>query len=291
MPDRLTDLTLNRVAFVGRGDNPEADIVLWKAADRPKTQIVKEAMPKRDPRFTQRRVDRLRTAWESIGAVIEEAGRKEDTVADDTAKHYTLPDDASDELRTYVESLQADAAAARAELGKAVKSEDKPDDDEVTKALADVPVAVRDLVAKQAADIEAATKAATEATAKVEKMQTDAEVAEAIAKAKDWRYLRLDADKVGPELQKLRKADPKLAEEIEQALDSANGTSSEAFKEIGKGSGSIDATDAESEFSRMVEEARKADNDLTKEQAFAKVASTPEGQKAYAQIEEERKEG
>lgn len=289
MPDRLTDLTINRVAFVPAGDNPDADIVLWKSKREPITTTDGKSTAKWDPRFTRRRATRLRDGLTAIEAVIEEAGRKEDVVADDTTKQFVLPDDAPEELRKHVEGLQARAEEAESKLEAATKTADKPEDD-VTKALDEVPEAVRELVTKLQGEVAKTASESAQAKAEVEKMKTDAEVAQAIAKAESWRYLRVKPAEFGPELQKLRRDNPELATAIEQTLDSANGTSSEAFREIGKGNGA-DATDAETEFERLVTAEREAHSDLTKEQAFAKVAATPEGMKAYSRIEQDREEG
>jgi hypothetical protein len=297
MPERITSLHVNRVAFVPAGDNPEAEIVLWKGKPGSMTYsssanavASKDAAPKRDPRLTRGRVDRLRQAWESLGAVIGEASREEDTVTDTAAKQYELPSDAPEELRAYVEGLQAEAATAKAELEKVQEQEEAPDADaEIAKALAEVPEAVRELIAKAKDDAEAAQAEAAAATEQIAKMQEASETAEAIAKASEWRFLRLDAAAMGKMLRALRKADPDLAEQVETALGAANAVASESLVEIGKGGGSDAPTEAEAKLRALADEIAKRDG-ITQGEAFVKALSTDEGKALHREAEKEASE-
>lgn len=96
---------------------------------------------------------------------------------------------------------------------------------------------------------------ADEAVALLQKERDERADADAIAKAKNWNNLPLDAEKVGPALRRLTQIDEDLAKSIEGLLEAVNtqAKTSNLFAEIGK---SADAsTDA---FDRMTALAKAA---------------------------------
>lgn len=290
MSERITGLHLNRVAFVGAGDNPEAHVVLWKAKPEDKGPARKGAVPKRDARLTSRRVSQLKEAWDALGAVIGEASREEDTVPEEKVQKFELPEDASDELRAYVEGLETRATSAETEL-KAKAEADKdvePDPDaEIAKALAEVPQVVRDALAKAQADADASRTESAEVKAEIDALTEKTENAEEIAKAAERKYLRADADKIGPMMRRLRKVDPELADEVDVALNAANAIASESLTEIGKGAGSEAPTEAFTRLKALAVEKAKAEG-ISEAEAFTKVLSTDEGKELHRAAEKEK---
>lgn len=96
---------------------------------------------------------------------------------------------------------------------------------------------------------------ADEAVALLQKERDDRADADAIAKAKNWNNLPLEAEKVGPALRRLSQIDEELAKSIEGILEAVNvqAKTSNLFAEIGK---SVDAsTDA---YDRMTALAKAA---------------------------------
>lgn len=101
---------------------------------------------------------------------------------------------------------------------------------------------------KKSAELEAVEKAvafekarADEAVALLQKERDARADADAIAKAKNWNNLPLDADKVGPALRRLSQIDEELTKGIEAILEAVNvqAKTSNLFAEIGK---SVDAS-------------------------------------------------
>src|SRR4051812_24089768 len=331
MPDRLTQLqglVVNRVALVGAGDNPAADMVLWKVADYAKAKYSAEdrqamadkgqamkdgSYPIMDAQDMASAVGLVGRGKASTGSVrnhiiarakslgltsklpsewigkeapllerMEQARagsgpapadrRKEDHVAEDTAE-YQLPDETPDELKKYVESLEAQRDAATSELEK-VKAEKaapiEPDPQEkLEKALQGADPVIQEALRKAQADAEDVAKAAEEANAKIDKMLLDQANAAAIAKAQEWRHLPVKPSEFGPKLAKLRTDDPELAAAVEQMLGQANAVTSE-FGEIGKTQAEMDAETTVRKMETDYAEAHK----VTPQQAAAQLAQT-----------------
>lgn len=296
MPDRLTQLAnvgINRVALVPKGDNPEAHLTLWKSAtpshadvskrpiELPEGRMDKDDVTK-EPRLTAPRRTALETARDAINSVL---GRKEEEAVTETEKSYTLPDNADDELRAYVEKLTAERDAA---VAKAAETPEKPEEPEtaedLAKAMEKADPAIREALEKAQADVKAAGDKAAEAMAKADKLQNDALHAEAMQKAASLTHLG-KADEVASTIEKLRKADPELAAEVEQRLDRAEALASEAFIEIGKDGGE-DSTDAQAKLDALVK--ARADADGTSGAvALTKVMDTPEGKELHKEINKE----
>ena len=114
-------------------------------------------------------------------------------------------------------------------------------------------------VVKMLEDFEKATlveKArADEAVALLQKERDERADADAVAKAKNWSNLPLEAEKVGPALRRLSQIDEELTKSIEGILEAVNAQAktSNLFAEIGK---AVDAsTDA---YDRMTALAKAA---------------------------------
>jgi hypothetical protein len=155
------------------------------------------------------------------------------------------------------EDKDAKIAELEAELEKAKKMpafmSDKQMDGE-----SDADYAKRMKEMKMAKSLDDVTKAAVEKAVAVEKARADEALAtlakerderadaDAVAKAKNWNNLPLEAEKVGPALRRLSQIDEDLAKSIEGILEAVNtqAKTSNLFAEIGKAAdASTDAYD------------------------------------------------
>ncbi len=132
----------------------------------------------------------------------------------------------------------------------------------------------------KSAELEAVEKAvavekarADEAIALLQKERDERADSDAIAKAKNWNNLPLDAEKVGPALRRLSQIDEELTKGIESILDAVNtqAKTSNLFAEIGK---SVDssATDAYDRLTALAKAAVESGVAPTMETAMADVA-------------------
>jgi hypothetical protein len=119
----------------------------------------------------------------------------------------------------------------------------KMEDEEEEKAMAKKPMMKSLESVEKAFTVEKAR--ADEAVALLQKERDERADADAIAKAKNWNNLPLEAEKVGPALRRLALIDEDLTKSIEGILEAVNAQAktSNLFAEIGK---SVDssATDA-----------------------------------------------
>jgi len=122
-------------------------------------------------------------------------------------------------------------------------------------------------------------KARAEVAESVLKAERDARANEvAVAKAKEWTHLAIDAEKVGPALASLAEVNADLAKALEDVLTSVNAQAESAniFAEIGK-SASPTSGDAYTQLTSMAKSAVDTNKGITFEQAFAgAVSSNPD---------------
>jgi hypothetical protein len=168
------------------------------------------------------------------------------------------------------------------ELGKKVKEMDKMMA-EMKKKPAEKSVEIdTDALVKEAPEplrkmLEDLEKSASDAKARAEvaesvlKAERDARANEvAVAKAKEWTHLAIDAEKVGPALASLAEINSDLAKALEDVLVSVNAQAESAniFAEIGK-SASPTSGDAYTQLTSMAKAAVESTKGITFEQAFA----------------------
>jgi len=168
------------------------------------------------------------------------------------------------------------------ELSKKVKEMDKMMA-EMKKKPAEKSVEIdTDALVKEAPEplrkmLEDLEKSASDAKARAEvaesvlKAERDARANEvAVAKAKEWTHLAIDAEKVGPALASLAEVNADLAKALEDVLTSVNAQAESAniFAEIGK-SASPTTGDAYTQLTSMAKAAVESTKGITFEQAFA----------------------
>lgn len=196
---------------------------------------------------------------EEIEAVIESLTEttnttKEDSVSDETT---VVTEDAvvaeapvAEATETESPAVDKDARIAEleAELEKAMKKkpmkmEDKMEDESDEDYMARIRSMKKEAPEAVVKALESLEKAASDAKAEAEeakatllKERDERADADAVAKAKGWANLPLDATKVGPALRRLSVIDEELAKSIEGILSSVNeqAKTSNLFAEIGK---------------------------------------------------------
>lgn len=304
MPSRLTELkelVINRVAFVPAGDNPKADVMIWKSHDEnapPKEGDLKTTKAKT---VTPSRLRRLQEQHASLGDLLDELGGSEGgTVNDDTAKMKDdLPDDLPDEVTAYLKALEdeRDEATKAAEeteervtaleAAAKAKADDADERTPLEKALAKSDL---DPDTRQALELaKAADERATAAEERIEKAEIEKATEVAKVTVAGWKNLAMSPDDFGPELAKLRKDSPETATAIEDVLKRVNAQMTEFGKTIGADGG--EASDADEKLQGIADALAKADPKLSPEQAMAKAVRTTEGRELYKQHVDEIKEG
>lgn len=226
-----------------------------------------------------------------IDSLTETTITKEDSVSDEStvvtedAVVAEAPVAEATETESPAEDKDAKIAELEAELEKAKKMpafmSDKKMDGET-----DAEYAKRMKEMKMEKSFDDVTKAAVEKAVAVEKARADEALAllakerderadaDAIAKAKNWNNLPLEAEKVGPALRRLSVIDEDLAKSIEGILEAVNtqAKTSNLFAEIGKAADS--STDAYDRMTALAKAAVESGVAPTMEQALADVALT-----------------
>ena len=173
------------------------------------------------------------------------------------------------------------------ELAMANKKIKKSEDDEVVVDTASLVKEAPEPLRKMLEDLEKSAQEATARANAAEEILKAERVArsnsEAIEKAKAWKFLGLDAEKVGPALRQLAEINEELAKSVEEALNSVNAQAESAniFAEIGK-SANPTTGDAYTQLTSLAKSLTEAKKGMTFEQAFAdSVKSNPDLYQQY----------
>ena len=215
-----------------------------------------------------------------VARILDSSLSKEDSVEKNAQERLEAAEEAlrkADEGDAEVVAEAAEEAAEEAvesteaaeEAAEEAPAADETEED-VVKAMPE-PVRVMFEAMKKQADEAVAKAAELEAVIKAER---DARADEAaIAKAKGWTHLSLDAETVGKALRRLNDTDETLAKSIEAVLDSVNAQAESAniFAEIGKSASGN--SDAYSQMTSLAKAAVDSGEATTFEQAFADVVA------------------
>lgn len=198
----------------------------------------------------------------------------------DKAMHEDKKKMSYDEMMNKIKTLEDELAMANKKLKKS-------EDEEVVVDTAALVKEAPEPLRKMLEDLE---KSAQEATARANTAEEILKAervaradAESIEKAKAWKFLGLDAEKVGPALRQLAEINEELAKSVEDALNSVNAQAESAniFAEIGK-SATPATGDAYEKLTSLAKSATEEKNGLTFEQAFASaVKSNPDLYQQY----------
>jgi len=197
------------------------------------------------------------------------------------------------DMEEKIKQLTEELEKTKAELEKTKEKMKKKEEDEVEKndsvdsLIKSAPEPLRKMLASLEQEKADALAKAAEAEEVLKSERTVRANAESIEKAKAWKFLSLDAEKVGPALRQLAEVDAELAKSVEEALSSVNAQAESAniFAEIGK-SANPTTGNAYEQLTSMAKSATETNNNLTFEQAFANaVNSNPD---LYAQYLSEK---
>lgn len=215
---------------------------------------------------------------------------KEDSVSDETKNTEdavvteATAEAVVDSTTESLEKANARIAELEAELEKAkkkpMKMEDKMEDESDEDYMARLRSMKKEAPAEVVKAIESLEKSVTDANARAEmaeatlkKERDERADVDAIAKAKNWANLPIDAEKVGPALRRLSVIDEELAKSLEGILSAVNEQAKTAnlFSEIGKAVDST-ATDAYARLTALAKSAVDSGVAGSFEQAMADVA-------------------
>jgi len=204
----------------------------------------------------------------------------EDAVVAEAKAEAPATESPAEDKDARITELEAELVKAKG-MNPFMQGDDESDEEykKRLKKMEDEAKAMKKPMAKSA-ELEAVEKAvavekarADEAIALLQKERDERADADAIAKAKNWNNLPLDAEKVGPALRRLSQIDEELTKGIESILDAVNtqAKTSNLFAEIGK---SVDssATDAYDRLTALAKAAVESGVAPTMEIAMADVA-------------------
>lgn len=181
-----------------------------------------------------------------------------------------------DDMKKKIAELEDELDKAKKKLAK-TKDEEEMKKEDITSLIKEAPEPIRQMLET----MEKSAKEAQTRVAEIEEVLKSERVAraneEAVEKAKAWKFLGLDAEKVGPALRQLAEVNADLAKSVEEALSSVNAQAESAniFAEIGKSANPAtgSAYDQLTSLAKSVTETKK----VTFEQAFSEaVLSNPD---------------
>ena len=224
---------------------------------------------------------------------LNQRGTEEEPMAqDETQKAMKMPEEdkekmmkpedekmSYDDMKKKIKDLEEELDKAMKKLSKMTDKEDEmKKEEDISSLIKQAPEAVRVM-------LETMEKSANESKARVAEIEAvlkSERVArangDAVEKAKAWKFLGLDAEKVGPALRELAEINEDLAKSVEEALSSVNAQAESAniFAEIGK-SANPTTGNAYEQLTSMAKAVTEGKSGLTFEQAFSNaVISNPD---------------
>lgn len=304
----LTDMDINFVSLCGAGRHPLANVAIFKAEPPEGDHLA--TFTKSSPTSSEVHSDKpigsdegkpcekcgkpkgkckcigksdesasTRLHTHTVSSDITPSFRKGDHTMPDT---FELPEGTNPKVAEYVASLEKAVADTEDKLAEAEErlaetpvTKAEPSDDDLDSLIAKADPATAAVLRKMQADTQAAIEKA-EAADRLAKAEAD-KVArtEALAKAESLSALGFETSEVAEVIHAVRKADAELAAKVEGLLDSANTAveKSNLFGEVG----TTAVTKAGSQIEARIAEIRKAQPELTAEQAEAQAWSETKG--------------
>ena len=196
----------------------------------------------------------------------------------DDGKEKMSYGDMEAQIKKLTEELEKTKAELEKTKGKMKKSDETEEVESVDSLIKSAPEPLRKMLASLEQEKTDALAKAAETEEVLKSERTTRANAEAIAKAKAWNFLSLDAEKIGPALRQLAEVDADLAKSVEEAFASVNAQAESAniFAEIGKSSNPTSGN-AYEQLTSMAKSASEGKSGLTFEQAFSDaVTSNPD---------------
>lgn len=163
------------------------------------------------------------------------------------------------------------------------KDEEMKKEDDITSLIKEAPEPIRKALEEMEKSAADAKKRVTEIEEVLKAERSARADEEAVEMAKAWKYLGLEAEKVGPALRKLAEVDSDLAKSVQEALTSVNAQAESAniFAEIGK-SANPATGNAYEQLTSLAKSATESKKGVTFEQAFSEaVLANPDLYKQY----------
>ena len=196
----------------------------------------------------------------------------------DDGKEKMSYGDMEAQIKKLTDELEKTKAELEKTKGKMKKADETEEVETVDSLIKSAPEPLRKMLASLEQEKTEALAKAAETQEVLKSERTTRANAEAIAKAKAWNFLSLDAEKIGPALRQLAEVDADLAKSVEDALTSVNAQAESAniFAEIGKSSNPTSGN-AYEQLTSMAKSASEGKSGLTFEQAFSDaVTSNPD---------------
>ena len=218
---------------------------------------------------------------------LNQDGTEEEPMPQDEATVETtevVEKDALADAQAKIKELEMKLGETMKELDKMYAMEDKKKksmledekmkkSDDIEDVIKSAPEAVQAVVAEMRKAADEATARATAAEEVLLKEREDRADAEAVAKAKAWGHLPIEAEKIGPALRRLAGIDADLAKSVEEMLNAveAQAESANIFAEIGKSATPTNGS-AYEQLTSMAKAVAETSG-VTFEQAFADAVS------------------
>jgi len=187
-----------------------------------------------------------------------------------------------DDMMKKIAELEDELDKAKKKLAKTKEEEMKKEDD-ITSLIKEAPEPIRKALEEMEKSAADAKKRVTEIEEVLKAERNARADEEAVEMAKAWKYLGLEAEKVGPALRKLAEVDSDLAKSVQEALTSVNAQAESAniFAEIGK-SANPATGNAYEQLTSLAKSATESKKGVTFEQAFSEaVLANPDLYKQY----------
>jgi len=187
-----------------------------------------------------------------------------------------------DDMAKKIAELEDELDKAKKKLAKTKEEEMKKEDD-ITSLIKEAPEPIRKALEEMEKSAADAKKRVTEIEEVLKAERNARADEEAVEMAKAWKYLGLEAEKVGPALRKLAEVDSDLAKSVQEALTSVNAQAESAniFAEIGK-SANPATGNAYEQLTSLAKSATESKKGVTFEQAFSEaVLANPDLYKQY----------
>ena len=201
---------------------------------------------------------------------------------EDDKKKKMSYDDMMKKIADLEEEL--DKTKKKLELEKVKhKDEEMKKEDDITSLIKEAPEPIRKALEEMEKSAADATKRVTEIEEVLKAERSARADEEAVEMAKAWKFLGLEAEKVGPALRKLAEVDSDLAKSVQEALTSVNAQAESAniFAEIGK-SANPATGNAYEQLTSLAKSATESKKGVTFEQALSEaVLSNPDLYKQY----------
>lgn len=224
---------------------------------------------------------------------LKQRGTEEEPMAqDETQKAAPMPEEdkekmmkpedekmSYDEMKKKIKDLEEELDKAMKKLAKMTDKEDEmKKEEDISSLIKQAPEAVRVMLETMEKSANESKARLTEVESVLKSERVARANADAVEKAKAWKFLGLDAEKVGPALRELAEINEDLAKSVEEALSSVNAQAESAniFAEIGK-SANPTTGNAYEQLTSMAKSASEGKSGLTFEQAFSNaVISNPD---------------